>query len=92
MAGQVANIDGLQGEFCYAELLGPARLATFWQSAAGEGGHAPLKRGLSGQAIVLGRDNRRVSNGHQVSRITALALKRGKSVDFTGYWQRHVTA
>ena len=35
-------------------------------------------------------DNRRVSNGDQVNRITALALKRGKSVDFTGYWQRHI--
>jgi hypothetical protein len=34
-------------------------------------------------------DNRRVSNGVQVSRIANLALKRGKSVDFTGYWQRH---
>jgi hypothetical protein len=35
-------------------------------------------------------DNRRVSNGDQVSRITTLALKRGKLVDFTGYWQRHI--
>jgi len=35
-------------------------------------------------------DNRRVSNGDQVNRIAALALKRGKSVDFAGYWQRHV--
>ena len=35
-------------------------------------------------------DNRRVSNGDQVNRIAHLALKRGKSVDFTGYWQRHV--
>jgi hypothetical protein len=35
-------------------------------------------------------DNRRVSNGDQVNRVTALALKRGKSVDFTGYWQRHI--
>jgi len=26
-----------------------------------------------------------------VKRIAALATKRGKSVDFTGYWQRHVT-
>jgi hypothetical protein len=25
-----------------------------------------------------------------VSRVAALALKRGKSVDFTGYWQRHL--
>jgi hypothetical protein len=29
-------------------------------------------------------DNRRVSNGDQVNRIAALALKRGRSVDFTG--------
>jgi hypothetical protein len=26
----------------------------------------------------------------QVSRIASLAMKRGKSVDFTGYWQRHI--
>jgi hypothetical protein len=31
-----------------------------------------------------------VSNGDQVSRIAVLALKHGKSVDFTGYWQRHI--
>jgi hypothetical protein len=37
-------------------------------------------------------DNRRVSNGDQVSRVAALALKRGKSVDFTGYWQRHLAS
>jgi ISXO2-like transposase domain len=35
-------------------------------------------------------DNRRVSNGDQVNRVAHLAMKRGKSVDFTGYWQRHV--
>jgi hypothetical protein len=35
-------------------------------------------------------DSRRVSNGDQVSRVAALAMKRVKSVDFTGYWQRHV--
>ena len=34
-------------------------------------------------------DNRRVSNGDQMQRIAGLAMKRGKSVDFTGYWQRH---
>jgi hypothetical protein len=33
-----------------------------------------------------------VSNGDQVNRVAALAMKRGKSVDFTGYWQRHVQA
>jgi hypothetical protein len=35
-------------------------------------------------------DNRRQSNGEQVNRIAALAMKRGKSADFTGCWQRHV--
>jgi hypothetical protein len=28
----------------------------------------------------------------KVNRVAALAMKRGKSVDFTGYWQRHVEA
>jgi transposase-like protein len=31
-------------------------------------------------------------NGDQVRRVAALAMKRGKSVDFTGYWQRHVVS
>jgi hypothetical protein len=35
-------------------------------------------------------DNRKTSSGDQV--IAALALKRGKSVDFTAYCQRHVCA
>jgi hypothetical protein len=34
-------------------------------------------------------DNRRLSNGEQVNRLAALSLKRGKSVDFGDYWQRH---
>ncbi len=34
-------------------------------------------------------DNGRLSNGEQVNRLAALSLKRGKSVDFGGYWQRH---
>ncbi len=36
-------------------------------------------------------DNRRVPNGDQVHRIAALALTRKPSVDFSGYWQRHVS-
>ena len=56
---------------------------------AGEGGHEPLKRGRSLQAIALGSETAG-SNGDQVSRVAALAMKRGKSVDFTGYWQRHI--
>ena len=35
-------------------------------------------------------DNRRQSNGEQVNRVAGLAMSRGKSVDFTGYWQRHI--
>ena len=35
---------------------------------------------------------RRVDNGVPVSRVTELALKRGLSVDFSGYYQRHVKA
>jgi transposase-like protein len=34
-------------------------------------------------------DNRRSSNGEQVSRIAGLAMVNKPSVDFTGYWQRH---
>jgi transposase-like protein len=36
-------------------------------------------------------DNRRLSNGEQVSRIAGLAMVSKASVDFTGYWQRHVS-
>ena len=35
-------------------------------------------------------DNRRLSNGEQVNRIAGLAMVSKPSVDFTGYWQRHV--
>src|SRR5262245_9984207 len=35
-------------------------------------------------------DNRRVASGDQVRRVAGLALGRGKSVDFCGYWQRSI--
>jgi transposase-like protein len=35
-------------------------------------------------------DNRRSSNGEQVNRVAGLALANKPSVDFTGYWQRHI--
>jgi len=35
-------------------------------------------------------DNRRASNGEQVNRISTLAMRHKPSVDFGGYWQRHV--
>jgi hypothetical protein len=41
-------------------------------------------------AAINQADNCRVSNGDQVSCVAALAMKRGKSLDFTGYWQRHI--
>ncbi|MGD0191787.1 MAG: IS1595 family transposase [Rhizomicrobium sp.] len=37
-------------------------------------------------------DARRVDNGAQVRRVTQLALNRGPSIDFAGYYQRHVKA
>jgi hypothetical protein len=51
------------------------------------GGPAPPSPTIGHASTV---DNRRVSNGDQVNRVAALAMKRGKSVDFTGYWQRHL--
>ena len=41
------------------------------------------------QEATWREDNRRVDNGSQVRRIAGNALAHGKSVDFTGYWQRH---
>ncbi len=37
-------------------------------------------------------DARRVDNGAQTRRVPELALKRGPSVDFSGYYQRHARA
>jgi hypothetical protein len=34
-------------------------------------------------------DNRRASNGDQVSRIAGLVMVNKPCVDFTGHWQRH---
>jgi hypothetical protein len=42
------------------------------------------------QEATWREDNRRVDNGSQVRRVTGFALKPGNSVDFSGYWQRHV--
>jgi transposase-like protein len=36
-------------------------------------------------------DNRHTPNGDQMHRVAGLAMKRKQSVDFTGYWQRHVS-
>ena len=42
------------------------------------------------QEAAWREDNRRVANGEQVHRVANLALSRKKSIDFNGYWQRHV--
>ena len=59
----------------------------------GEQGHHHHIAGQSllryAQEASWREDNRRVSNGEQVYRVAHLALSRGPSVDFSGYWQRH---
>ena len=42
------------------------------------------------QEAAWREDNRRVSNGEQVRRVAGLAMSRKPSVDFSGYWQRHL--
>lgn len=42
------------------------------------------------QEATWREDNRRMANGDQTSRVAGLAMKRKQSVDFTGYWQRHL--
>lgn len=42
------------------------------------------------QEAAWREDNRRVSNGDQVYRVAGNAMGRKPSVDFSGYWQRHV--
>lgn len=42
------------------------------------------------QEAAWREDNRRVANGDQVDRVATLAMKRKPSVDFSGYWQRHI--
>ncbi|NEU12819.1 IS1595 family transposase [Methylobacterium sp. BTF04] len=37
-------------------------------------------------------DHRREASGAQYERVAELAMKRGPSVDFCGYWQRHLKA
>jgi hypothetical protein len=36
-------------------------------------------------------DNRRSSNGEQINRIAGLAMASKPSVDFSGYWQKHLS-
>jgi hypothetical protein len=38
------------------------------------------------------KDNRCASNGEQANRLAGLAMKNRPSADFSGYWQRHISA
>jgi transposase-like protein len=42
------------------------------------------------QEAAWREDNRRVANGEQVTAVATLSLRRPPSVDFGGYWQRHI--
>jgi hypothetical protein len=44
------------------------------------------------QLTFVTKGNRRVANGEKTQRAAHLAMKRGPSVDFSRYWQRHVKA
>jgi transposase-like protein len=44
------------------------------------------------QEAAWREDSRRVANGEQVERVGALAMTHKPSVDFCGYWQRHLKA
>ena len=42
------------------------------------------------QEAAWREDHRRDPNGSQVDRVVRLAMKHKPSVDFSGYWQRHL--
>jgi transposase-like protein len=42
------------------------------------------------QEATWREDNRREANGSQVTRLAGLAMANKPSVDFSGYWQRHI--
>jgi len=44
------------------------------------------------QEAAWREDHKRVPNGAQVDRIVALSMKHQPSIDFAGYWQRHLGA
>jgi hypothetical protein len=40
--------------------------------------------------VAWRENNRRVANGAQTDRVVTLAIRHRPSVDFAGYWQRHL--
>ena len=76
-----------------------------WTNAA-EGYFSRLRRGEIGhhhhvagpyllrfaQEAAFREDHRRDPNGAQVDRVVRLAMRNKPSIDFAGYWQRHLAA
>ena len=62
----------------------------------GEIGHhhhiAGIYLGRYAQESAWREDHRRDSNGEQVTTVAMLAMRNKPSVDFSGYWQRHLMA
>jgi transposase-like protein len=83
--GQAYSLDGISSN--QAESF-------FSRFRRGERGHFHHVAGpyltRYAQESAWREDNRRVSNGDQTRRAVGLAMKSGPSVDFTGYWQRHL--
>ncbi len=61
------------------------------RAEAGHNHHiAGVYLGRYAQEAAWREDNRRIANGDQMTAVATLALSRPPSVDFGGYWQRHI--
>jgi hypothetical protein len=77
---------------------GAAMPGTFTRRfAVGAGMGEAMAHGLAARPVPASlaakgthEDFRRMSNGEQVNRVAGLAMASKRSVDFTGYWQRHI--
>jgi hypothetical protein len=89
------QIKRINHEEAYSQdALARMRRRVFQPYASGRDRPPPSRCGPSTCFVTRKRrrreDNRRVSNGDQVSRLASLGMRKKASPDFTGYWQRHV--
>ncbi len=104
-ADEAGSWDSLHGRFAmkrinHQEAYSFGGACTNWAESyfsrlrRGEAGHHHHIAGpyllRFAQEAAWREDNRRVSNGDQVRRVAGLAMSRKPSVDFCGYWQRHI--